>query len=366
MATSVEGETLLANFSPIWHSSVNDATLRPLLPVKTSASGSFADNMTEEYWRSCRSPCRVQNDVHYCGGPYVSDDFSNNETESSGFCFSSLNNEGNRNENAVILERNGSLDLAMDDVDPGKEASVSYCKKVLDGSEGCPGSPRSMGDASEPCSCGDHSQAGDNDWIMEAVNEPATARGSIHLKLDLASVVREWFASFQEKPVVRMGKNWRLSHPSELNLPDPIKTLCESFDFQEGAPPLGPNVPCGPLGVAAVNWRPTLVTSTSLLQGSDYAFMGNTQIPPRVSEQGLRAACLERYREKKRNRGSSQRVRYEMRRLNAEKRPRIKGRFVKRPMDDFVMDDFCTIEPESPVSCLHSHSNSNESCSSFI
>jgi CCT motif len=42
------------------------------------------------------------------------------------------------------------------------------------------------------------------------------------------------------------------------------------------------------------------------------------------SKRGLRAACLERYREKKRNRGFMKRVRYEMRKLNAERRPRIK------------------------------------------
>ncbi|CAM8988553.1 unnamed protein product [Rhodiola kirilowii] len=44
----------------------------------------------------------------------------------------------------------------------------------------------------------------------------------------------------------------------------------------------------------------------------------------------IREASLLRYKEKRRNRLFSKRIRYEVRKLNAEKRPRIKGRFVKR------------------------------------
>mmetsp|Transcript_28627 Transcript_28627/g.39551 ORF Transcript_28627/g.39551 Transcript_28627/m.39551 type:complete len:284 (+) Transcript_28627:229-1080(+) len=43
----------------------------------------------------------------------------------------------------------------------------------------------------------------------------------------------------------------------------------------------------------------------------------------------LRRACLLRYQEKKRNRQFSKKIRYTVRKLNAEKRPRVKGRFVK-------------------------------------
>lgn len=44
---------------------------------------------------------------------------------------------------------------------------------------------------------------------------------------------------------------------------------------------------------------------------------------------GGREARVLRYREKRRTRLFSKKIRYEVRKLNAEKRPRIKGRFVK-------------------------------------
>ncbi|XP_016478271.1 zinc finger protein CONSTANS-LIKE 6 [Nicotiana tabacum] len=45
---------------------------------------------------------------------------------------------------------------------------------------------------------------------------------------------------------------------------------------------------------------------------------------------GGREARVSRYREKRRTRLFSKKIRYEVRKLNAEKRPRLKGRFVKR------------------------------------
>ncbi|XP_065047870.1 zinc finger protein CONSTANS-LIKE 6-like isoform X1 [Musa acuminata AAA Group] len=45
---------------------------------------------------------------------------------------------------------------------------------------------------------------------------------------------------------------------------------------------------------------------------------------------GKREARVTRYREKRRTRLFSKKIRYEVRKLNAEKRPRMKGRFVKR------------------------------------
>lgn len=48
------------------------------------------------------------------------------------------------------------------------------------------------------------------------------------------------------------------------------------------------------------------------------------------SRDGGREARVTRYREKRRNRLFSKKIRYEVRKLNAEKRPRMKGRFVKR------------------------------------
>ncbi|URE43676.1 CCT motif [Musa troglodytarum] len=47
-----------------------------------------------------------------------------------------------------------------------------------------------------------------------------------------------------------------------------------------------------------------------------------------------REARVMRYKEKRRNRLFAKRIRYEVRKLNAEKRPRVKGRFVRRKDDD--------------------------------
>lgn len=49
-----------------------------------------------------------------------------------------------------------------------------------------------------------------------------------------------------------------------------------------------------------------------------------------VMRDGGREARVSRYREKRRTRLFAKKIRYEVRKLNAEKRPRMKGRFVKR------------------------------------
>ncbi|XP_010524282.1 PREDICTED: uncharacterized protein LOC104802388 [Tarenaya hassleriana] len=48
------------------------------------------------------------------------------------------------------------------------------------------------------------------------------------------------------------------------------------------------------------------------------------------ARRGRREASLLRYKEKRQSRLFAKRIRYEVRKLNAEKRPRLKGRFVKR------------------------------------
>ncbi|VFQ78195.1 unnamed protein product [Cuscuta campestris] len=50
-----------------------------------------------------------------------------------------------------------------------------------------------------------------------------------------------------------------------------------------------------------------------------------------VMDEEWRKERVYRYRQKRRNRLFSKKIRYQVRKLNAEKRPRIKGRFVKRP-----------------------------------
>ena len=51
---------------------------------------------------------------------------------------------------------------------------------------------------------------------------------------------------------------------------------------------------------------------------------------PRPRPDGWREERVSRYREKRRTRLFAKKIRYEVRKLNAEKRPRMKGRFVKR------------------------------------
>ncbi|KAF5191849.1 Zinc finger protein constans-like [Thalictrum thalictroides] len=58
------------------------------------------------------------------------------------------------------------------------------------------------------------------------------------------------------------------------------------------------------------------------------SLMDNTDVE--VWKHAHREARVLRYKEKRQNRLFSKRIRYEVRKLNAEKRPRIKGRFVKR------------------------------------
>ena len=63
-------------------------------------------------------------------------------------------------------------------------------------------------------------------------------------------------------------------------------------------------------------------------EGHDQLLFGDHQIGV-IGDRGREAKVL-RYREKRRTRLFSKKIRYEVRKLNAEKRPRMKGRFVKR------------------------------------
>ncbi|XP_021822749.1 zinc finger protein CONSTANS-LIKE 6-like [Prunus avium] len=60
-----------------------------------------------------------------------------------------------------------------------------------------------------------------------------------------------------------------------------------------------------------------------------YGDLNGLGVQPAMADGG-REARVSRYREKRRTRLFSKKIRYEVRKLNAEKRPRMKGRFVKR------------------------------------
>ncbi|KAI4313929.1 hypothetical protein L6164_026871 [Bauhinia variegata] len=72
-----------------------------------------------------------------------------------------------------------------------------------------------------------------------------------------------------------------------------------------------------------------------------YGEWGGLGIQPTIADVG-REARVSRYREKRRTRLFSKKIRYEVRKLNAENRPRMKGRFVKRA-------SFAAVSPSFPL-----------------
>ncbi|KAK1408866.1 hypothetical protein QVD17_40976 [Tagetes erecta] len=66
------------------------------------------------------------------------------------------------------------------------------------------------------------------------------------------------------------------------------------------------------------------------IMGSQWMGNNNPSYEGVRGNDGGREARVSRYREKRRSRLFSKKIRYEVRKLNAEKRPRMKGRFVKR------------------------------------
>ncbi|KAH7549843.1 hypothetical protein JRO89_XS13G0090900 [Xanthoceras sorbifolium] len=66
----------------------------------------------------------------------------------------------------------------------------------------------------------------------------------------------------------------------------------------------------------------------SLSVASNGYYMG--EVPVMEEERTKREASVLRYKEKRQTRLFSKKIRYQVRKLNADKRPRLKGRFVKR------------------------------------
>ncbi|OMO82909.1 hypothetical protein CCACVL1_11687 [Corchorus capsularis] len=66
----------------------------------------------------------------------------------------------------------------------------------------------------------------------------------------------------------------------------------------------------------------------SISMASNGYYMG--EVPVMEEERARREASVLRYKEKRQTRLFSKKIRYQVRKLNADKRPRLKGRFVKR------------------------------------
>ncbi|KAJ8443158.1 hypothetical protein Cgig2_005709 [Carnegiea gigantea] len=69
----------------------------------------------------------------------------------------------------------------------------------------------------------------------------------------------------------------------------------------------------------------------SEISGSDALQARLAQIDLFGETGALREACVQRYKEKRHARLFSKKIRYEVRKVNADQRPRMKGRFVRRP-----------------------------------
>ncbi|KVH94091.1 zinc finger protein CONSTANS-LIKE 8 [Cynara cardunculus var. scolymus] len=75
------------------------------------------------------------------------------------------------------------------------------------------------------------------------------------------------------------------------------------------------------------NRGPCLTNDFTRSTSNDY-YMG--EVPVMEEARTKREASVLRYRKKRNNRLFSRKIRYQVRKLNADKRPRLKGRFVKR------------------------------------
>lgn len=69
------------------------------------------------------------------------------------------------------------------------------------------------------------------------------------------------------------------------------------------------------------------------------ARLSGIELFPEIEGGGIREASVQRYKEKRRNRLFSKKIRYQVRKVNADQRPRMKasGRFVKRP--DLIQEE---------------------------
>ncbi|XVF46195.1 hypothetical protein PTKIN_Ptkin03bG0007900 [Pterospermum kingtungense] len=73
---------------------------------------------------------------------------------------------------------------------------------------------------------------------------------------------------------------------------------------------------------------PLLADDYSISMATSGYYMG--EVPVMEEDRTRREASVLRYKEKRQTRLFSKKIRYQIRKLNADKRPRLKGRFVKR------------------------------------
>ncbi|KAL1216830.1 Zinc finger protein CONSTANS-LIKE 7 [Cardamine amara subsp. amara] len=137
-------------------------------------------------------------------------------------------------------------------------------------------------------------------------SEDEDKKTSLFLRLDYEAVITAWGSD---------GSPWKTGIKPEFNLGD-----CWRECLLEGNT-------C-PTHVVGMGGYEELVSAVGLGTRQQGRSGGGSD--------GEREARVLRYREKRRTRLFSKKIRYEVRKLNAEQRPRIKGRFVKRTSCDEV------------------------------
>jgi hypothetical protein len=116
----------------------------------------------------------------------------------------------------------------------------------------------------------------------------------------------------------------------DLDYEDLISTWGERISSLEVVPSMAGCFPFSgePLQITKlVHLRSECSSPTSFSHTTSMSDMNNTNNEHAVMN---RVARLERYKEKRRTRQFSKKIRYTVRKLNAERRPRVKGRFVKQ------------------------------------
>ncbi|KAJ0692647.1 putative transcription factor C2C2-CO-like family [Helianthus annuus] len=143
-------------------------------------------------------------------------------------------------------------------------------------------------------------------------------RNKLVLKLDYEKIMKSWvnkgplYISDVDAPQPQTVPDLQDDHdfflPSSIN----VKTHGEQDNGGNGGSWTVPQM--------------THIENNGISRGDD-ALQAGESSP--VAHPHNREASVQRYKEKRRNRLFAKTVRYEVRKLNAEKRPRVKGRFVK-------------------------------------
>ncbi|KAE8697128.1 mitochondrial inner membrane protease ATP23 [Hibiscus syriacus] len=127
-----------------------------------------------------------------------------------------------------------------------------------------------------------------------------------------------WWSRRKTKKLLAL----KLDYEEIMNAWSDKGTLYIEGESPQTVPHLHANILYGGSGSASNVWKvPEMTSGLKIKEEED----GKEDW-----KKGHREASVLRYKEKRQNRLFAKRIRYEVRKLNAEKRPRLKGRFVKR------------------------------------